>query len=153
MPSRNGAAVVLPGRTKSQPHARMLIEHGYGVLLYDRRGEGASEGDPNLFGWGAARDVHAAVEFLQGRPEVDPTRIGGLGLSVSGEMLLQAAAESPELAAVVSEGAGTRTLSEKVASFSDAKVVRGFHAMLAHQASLMLFSNERRPRASSTWCP
>ena len=145
VPSRNGAAVVLPGRTKSQPHARMLIEHGYGVLLYDRRGEGASEGDPNLFGWGAARDVHAAVEFLQSRPDVDPARIGGLGLSVSGEMLLQAAAESPALAAVVSEGAGTRTLSEKLESFSDAEVVRGIHALLAHQASLLLFSNESAP--------
>ena len=31
----------------------MLADHGYGVLLFDRRGEGASEGDPNLLGWGA----------------------------------------------------------------------------------------------------
>ena len=145
VPSKNGAAVILPGRTKSQPHARMLVEHGYGVLLYDRRGEGASDGDPNLFGWGGARDVHAAVEFLEGRPDVDPDRIGGLGLSVSGEMLLQAAAESPKLAAVVSEGAGTRTLSEKLESFSDAEIVRGFHALLVHQASLLLFSNEDAP--------
>ena len=58
-------------------------------------------------------------------PRWIPTRIGGLGLSVSGEMLLQAAAESPKLAAVVSEGAGTRTLSEKLEDFSDAEVVPG----------------------------
>jgi uncharacterized protein len=145
VPSRNGAAVILPGRTKDQPHARMLVEHGYGVLLFDRRGEGASEGDPHLFAWAGARDVHAALEFLEGRPDVDPDRIGGLGLSMSGEMLLQAAAESPKLAAVVSEGAGTRTLSEKLVDFSDAMVVRGFHALLAHQASLMLFSNLDAP--------
>ena len=72
----------------------MLVEHGYGVLLFDRRGEGASDGDPNLFGWGGARDIHAAVDFLEDRPDVDPARIGGLGLSVGGEMLLQAAAEN-----------------------------------------------------------
>ncbi|MDZ5619397.1 CocE/NonD family hydrolase [Nocardioides sp. HM23] len=145
VPSRNGAAVILPGRTKSQPHARMLVEHGYGVLLFDRRGEGASEGDPHLFAWPGARDVHAAVEFLEDQPEVDPTKIGGLGLSMSGEMLLQAAAESPKLAAVVSEGAGTRSLEEKLADYSAGMVVRGFHGLVAHQASLMLFSNESTP--------
>ena len=102
VPSRNRAAVILPGRTSTQPHARMLIEHGYGVLLFDRRGEGASQGDPNLFGWGGSRDIHAAVDFLLSRPDVDPARIGGLGLSVSGELMLQSAAESTDLAAVVS---------------------------------------------------
>ena len=40
VPSQNGAAVLIPGRTKSQTHARMLIEHGYGVLLFDRRWRG-----------------------------------------------------------------------------------------------------------------
>ena len=145
MPSRNGAAVIIPGRTKSQPHARMLIEHGYGVLLYDRRGEGASEGDPNLYGWGGSRDIHAAVDFLQDRPNVDPGRIGGLGLSVSGEMLLQAAAESTDLAAVVSEGAGSRSLAEDLEDFSGATVVRGFHALLSKEAALMTFSNQGPP--------
>ena len=34
VPSRNGAAVIaFPGRKGPQPHARMLIRHGYGVLL------------------------------------------------------------------------------------------------------------------------
>jgi pimeloyl-ACP methyl ester carboxylesterase len=137
--------VILPGRTKDQAHARILVDHGYGVLLFDRRGEGASEGDPHLFAWSGARDVHAAVEFLEDRPEVDPARIGGLGLSMSGEMLLQAAAESPKLAAVVSEGAGTRTLSERLVDFSDAMVVRAFHVLLVNQASLTLFSNVDAP--------
>lgn len=147
VPSRNGAAVILPGRTKDHPHARMLVEHGYGVLLYDRRGEGDSEGDPNLYGWGGSRDVHAAVEFLEGRDDVDAGRIGGLGLSVSGEMLLQAAAEGSSLAAVVSEGAGTRTMSEQQEIFSGAGEVRAFHAMLALDASVRLFSNEDPPES------
>ena len=145
VPSRNGAAVIIPGRAKSQPHARMLIEHGYGVLLFDRRGEGASEGDPNLYGWGGCRDVHAAVDFLQGRPDVDPDRIGGLGLSVSGEMLLQAAAESSDLAAVVSEGAGTRSMSEELEEYDAAMTIRGFHVFVTKQAGLMMFSNEGPP--------
>ena len=74
VPSRNGAAVIaFAGRKGPQPHTRMLARHGYGVLLFDRRGEGASEGDPNMFGWGGTRDIHAAVDFLQHRPDVDPS--------------------------------------------------------------------------------
>jgi uncharacterized protein len=142
---RNGATIIIPGRSKSQLHARMLVDHGYGVLLFDRRGEGASEGDPTLFGWGGNRDIHAAVEFLQERPGVDTERIGGLGLSVSGEMLLQAAAENPDLAAVVSEGAGTRSLSEELVELSGARLVGGLPAMLAKHAGLLLFSSEGSP--------
>ena len=145
MPSRNGAAIIIPGRTKSQPHARMLIEHGYGVLLFDRRGEGASEGDPTLFGWGGSRDIHAAVDFLEDRPDVDPGRIGGLGLSVSGEMLLQAAAESSDLAAVVSEGAGTRSISEELEQYDTPTTVTRLSTLLAKQAGLLVFSNEAPP--------
>jgi hypothetical protein len=113
VPSRNGAAVIAyPGRRGPVPHARMLAEHGYGVLLLDMRGMGESEGDPNTFGWGATKDIAAAVAFLDSRPEVEDGRIGGLGLSVGGEQMLEAAATSDGLAAVVSEGAGTRTVRE-----------------------------------------
>ena len=66
VPSRNGAAVIsFPGRSGSQKQARMLARHGYGVLLFDRRGEGESEGDPNSWGWGGDADVKAAIEYLQ----------------------------------------------------------------------------------------
>jgi hypothetical protein len=115
IPSKNGAAVMaFPGRKGPQPHAAMLARHGYGVLLFDRRGEGESEGDPNTLGWAGDRDLKAALAFLQRREDVDPDRIGGLGLSVGGEMLLQTAAESQALRAVVSEGAGTRSIREHV---------------------------------------
>jgi fermentation-respiration switch protein FrsA (DUF1100 family) len=114
IPSRNGAAVIsFPGRKGPQKPARMLARHGYGVLLFDRRGEGESEGEPNGFGWGGDRDVKAAIDFLQEQPDVDPERIGGIGLSVGGEMMLEAAAETDELKAVVSEGAGARAFSDE----------------------------------------
>ena len=117
IPSRNGAAVIsFPGRASSQKRAKLLARHGYGVLLFDRRGEGESEGDPNLFGWQGERDVHAAVAFLEGRPDVDPERIGGIGLSVGGEMMIEAAAESPALRAIVSEGASARSVRDIVAN-------------------------------------
>ena len=114
VPSRNGAAVIaFPGRTGPLRHARMLARHGYGVLLLDRRGEGASEGDYNARGWGGEGDLRAAIAFLRRRPDVRDGRVGGLGLSVGGEMLLQTAARDRGLRAVVSEGAGLRSVAEQ----------------------------------------
>jgi dipeptidyl aminopeptidase/acylaminoacyl peptidase len=99
----------------------MLARHSYGVLLLDRRGEGESDGDANILGWGGWRDVVAAAGFLERRPDVDPGRIGGLGLSVGGELMLEAATHTDALAAVVSEGAGYRSYREEVESDSPAR--------------------------------
>jgi len=106
VPSTNRAAIVLyPGATRPE-EARMLIRHGYGVLLLDPRGQGSSEGD--IVRWAGDRDVLAAAEYLRRRPDVDPSRIGAFGFSVGGEIMLEAAAQSTVLKAVVSEGAGFR---------------------------------------------
>lgn len=115
VPSRNGAAVlVFPGRSAATAaHARMLVRHGYGALVLDRRGEGASEGTFNARGWGGEPDVRAAVAWLRSRPDVRGGRVGGLGLSVGGELLLQAAARDRGLRAVVAEGAGLRSVAEQ----------------------------------------
>ena len=86
------------------------------MLLFDRRGEGESDGDPNLLGWHGERDVHAAVAFLQRRPDVDPERIGGIGLSVGGETMIEAAAESAALKAIVSEGGSGRSVRDDFAN-------------------------------------
>jgi fermentation-respiration switch protein FrsA (DUF1100 family) len=113
VPSKNRAAVIaFPGRKGTQPQTRMLVRHGYGVLLFDRRGEGDSEGDPNAVGWNGDRDIKAAIAFLRERPDVDPDRIGGIGRSVGGELMLETASETDALKAVVSEGAGIRSVRE-----------------------------------------
>ncbi len=114
VPSQNGAAVITFPRIGTSEHARMLAKHGYGVLLVDMRGYEESQGDPNMFGWGSAGDLDAAVAYLQQRPELEDGRIGGLGLSVCGELMLEAAADNQGLAAVVSEGAGLRSVRESL---------------------------------------
>ncbi len=113
VPSENGAAVIaFPGRSGPVEHARMLVRHGYGVLLLDMRGNGESDGRSNAFGWGSGKDIEAALDFLAARADVQDGAIGGLGLSVGGEQLLEAAARDRRLRAVVSDGAGYRTLHE-----------------------------------------
>ena len=115
VPSRNGATVIVfPGRSGPQQQTRMLVRHGYGVLLFDRRGEGRSDGDPNIFGWGGDRDLHAAAAYLQSREDVDGSRIGAIGLSVGGEMLIRAAAHSDAFRAIVSEGASGQSLRDEL---------------------------------------
>jgi predicted alpha/beta hydrolase len=93
----------------------MLARHRYGVLMLDMRGQGESEWDANAFGWGSAKDLDAAIVFLRARSDVEEGRIGGLGLSVGGKQLLEAAAGNPGLQAVVSEGAGWRSVREPFA--------------------------------------
>jgi dienelactone hydrolase len=145
VPSRNRAAVIVfPGKKGTQKHARMLVRHGYGVLAFDRRGEGESDGDPNALGWAFDRDLKGAIGFLQRRRDVDRNRIGGLGLSVGGEALLQTAAETHALGAVVSEGAGARSVREEVIRMRASKVPEiVMSAMLT--AGTALFSNQSPP--------
>jgi fermentation-respiration switch protein FrsA (DUF1100 family) len=117
VPSRNGAAVVVAHggggtRAGSARHALALARHGYGVLLYDARGNGESEGEHDALGWTWEPDVEAAVTWLSHRHGVDPGRIAALGISTGAEAVLQAAARDPRIAAVVSDGAIARNLAE-----------------------------------------
>ncbi len=76
--------------------AAQLIQTGYGVLLYDQRGLGESTGDTVYVGWMAGRDLLAVLDFLAGRPEVRPERIGVVGLSGGAHIALNAAYLEPE---------------------------------------------------------
>jgi poly(3-hydroxybutyrate) depolymerase len=126
-PTHNGATLlVLHGgggdRTGAVAHAKLLVRHGYGVLLWDARGRGKSEGQQNAFGWGWTKDIAGAVAFLKSRPEVDPARIGGLGLSTGADALIQAAGLGTDLHAVVADGAAAE-------SFEDWRRLQGITAM------------------------
>ena len=125
----------------------MLARHGYGVLLFDRRGEGESEGDFNAFGWGGDADIKAALTFLTNRSDVDSARIGGLGLSVGGEMMLETAAEDERLRAVVSEGAGVRSLAEHWDDPGPAPLQKPFSDVVVQTLAVAALGNESPPPA------
>ena len=146
VPSQNGAAVIaFPGRSGPQKQARMLASHGYGVLLFDRRGEGESEGDPNAFGWGGERDLYAAAAYLRSRPDVDPSKIGAIGLSVGGEMVIHAAAHSDVFAAVVSEGASGQSLRDELANPGLRDRLLDLPAQVSLVAAMTVFTDELPP--------
>jgi pimeloyl-ACP methyl ester carboxylesterase len=117
VPSETGAAVIVlhgSGGARIRPvdHARMLLDHGYGVLLMDSRGHGESEGATNALGWGAWPDVEAAAEYLQTRQDVKDARVGVLGLSMGAEVGLDAASHVSTIRALVADGGGVRSINE-----------------------------------------
>lgn len=106
VPGTNGAAIIVQhgygsSRQGMLQETAMLSEHGYGVLLFDWRSHGLSDGDLVTFGVYEIRDVRAAVQWLQGRPELDSQRIGALGDSMGAVALLYSAARLSEIKAVV----------------------------------------------------
>jgi len=126
-PSRNGAAVLLVSgggstRMSTLRHATMLERQGYGVMVYDPRGMGNSEGTPNSYGWGWEHDVDAALDYLGQRDDVD--RIGALGLSSGADMAIDAAGRRTDLRAVVADGSAAIGY-EDIKEFSDDPLLRG----------------------------
>jgi uncharacterized protein len=112
--SGNGAAVVVrhgAGSTRADAldQAAVLADAGYGVLVTDARGHGDSNGRAMDFGWYGEADIVAAVSHLGMRPDVEPDRIGVLGLSMGGEEAIGAIGADPRIAAAVAEGATART--------------------------------------------
>jgi pimeloyl-ACP methyl ester carboxylesterase len=90
------------------PFARFLVRHGIAVLGFDKRGAGESTGDWTVASFeDLASDVIAAYTYLRSRADIDSTRIGLLGVSQAGWVMPLAAAQTPELAFIVSiSGAG-----------------------------------------------
>jgi dienelactone hydrolase len=130
VPSTNRAAVLLlhgAGSTRSDvlDEAAVLAGHGFGVLMVDARGHGASEGRAMDFGWHGDADVAAATRYLAGRADVDGRRIGAVGLSMGGEEVLGASATNGVIRAVVAEGAVARNAADE-AWLSDTFGLRGW---------------------------
>lgn len=65
--------------------ARLLAANGIAALRFDFRGSGESEGDfEEVTVSGEITDALEALNFLRNQPEIDPERIGLIGLSLGG---------------------------------------------------------------------
>ncbi|NJL92276.1 MAG: alpha/beta fold hydrolase [Anaerolineae bacterium] len=110
LPSQNGAGVIVlhgygSNRLGQAPVLRMLTEAGFGVLAYDQRASGQSEGDQRSWGWLDVRDVPPAVDFALAQPDIEAGRLGIYGFSIGGQIALRAAAQDERIQAVVADGA------------------------------------------------
>jgi len=100
-PPRNGVVILLAhGYGDNRPewvHA-LLAKKGYGVLAWDARAHGESDGEISTIGYLEVLDVKAALKYAQTQPNVN--HIGAWGGSMGGATLIRAAAEFPEIEAV-----------------------------------------------------
>jgi fermentation-respiration switch protein FrsA (DUF1100 family) len=127
VPSKNGAVVILQHGYKSTREemlneAEMLYRHGYGVLLTTVRAHDHSEGEMITFGMREVRDMDAWYQYLLTRTDLDPERIGMLGNSFGGMLVIEYAAQNENIKAVVADSAFSSlndTVSTSVTYFTD----------------------------------
>ncbi|MGE3520311.1 MAG: alpha/beta hydrolase family protein [Vicinamibacterales bacterium] len=118
-PGPHPAVVLLHGsgpltRHSFGPWPGFFNSLGLAVLVYDKRGTGASTGvrldastgapttlSPRFYPDDLADDAVAALRFLQARPEIDRAQIGFWGSSEGGMLATQVAARSEDVAFAV----------------------------------------------------
>lgn len=112
IPPENGATIILlhgigTNRSIFLMHTAMLVSNGYGVMMFDFRDHGESDSAVSTLGYDEVNDVQAALDYVLARPETDPTRIGIIGRSMGGATAIRAAAQMPEIGALVTESTFT----------------------------------------------
>ena len=127
VPSQNSAVIILQHGYKSTREellneAEMLYRHGYGVLLSTVRAHDYSEGEMITFGMHEVSDMDAWYRYLLTRDDIDATKIGMLGNSFGGMLVIQYAAQNENIKAVVADSAFSSlndTVSTSVTYFTD----------------------------------
>ena len=115
IPPSNGAVIILvPGlggaRDGMLDDAAILARHGYGLLMYDAR-QCNVPGARNSLGYLETNELLGAVEYLSRRDA--QLRIGALGFSEGGTVVIRGAARDERIRAVVAEG-GFHDLAQHV---------------------------------------
>jgi len=105
-PSQNGAVILVAhgyaGGRSPKMHA-FFARHGYGVISWDARAHGMSGGDLCTWGYYERQDVKAAFEYVLSVGGVE--HVGAFGESMGAATSIIAAAELPQIQAVVADSA------------------------------------------------
>jgi fermentation-respiration switch protein FrsA (DUF1100 family) len=100
-PPQNGAVILLAhgyGNKRPEWVYALLAKKRYGILAWDARAHGQSEGSISTIGYLEVLDVKAALEYVQAQPGVE--HIGAWGGSMGGATIIRAAAQFPQIEAV-----------------------------------------------------
>ncbi len=100
-PPKNGAVILLAhgyGDNRPEWVYEMLAKKGYGVLAWDARAHGESDGDISTIGYLEVLDVKAALDYALAQPDVK--HIGAWGGSMGAATLIRATAQYPQINAL-----------------------------------------------------
>lgn len=100
-PPRNGAVILLAhsyGDHRPEWVYQMLVRKGYGVLAWDARAHGTSDGESTTIGFAEVLDVKAALKYALAQPGVN--HVGGWGGSMGGATLIRATVQFPQIEAI-----------------------------------------------------
>ena len=131
IPPENGALILVAhgyGDTRSASWFALFAQNGYGVLAWDFRAHGESEGDLCTLGYYEALDVEAALEFGMQQPGVE--HIGAWGGSMGGVAVIEASSRREEIEAVAVDSAFP-TLEDELGMAVRSGVFRPFIRLFA----------------------
>jgi dipeptidyl aminopeptidase/acylaminoacyl peptidase len=103
-PPRNGAVILVAhgyGDKRTEHYYALFASHGYGVVAWDFRAHGQSEGEFSSLGYYEVLDAKAALDFARAQPGVD--HIGAWGGSMGAVTMIRATAQYPEIEALVAD--------------------------------------------------
>lgn len=99
---RNGAVILLAhgyGGNRPEWLYAMLTKAGYGVLAWDARAHGKSDGEISTVGYFEVLDVKAGLDYVSAQPNIE--HVGAWGGSMDGATMIRAAAQYPQVEALV----------------------------------------------------
>ena len=100
-PPRKGALILLAhgyGNDRPEWVYEMLARKGYGILAWDARAHGESDGEISTIGYLEILDVRAALDYALAQPSVE--HVGAWGGSMGAATLVRATARYPEIEAL-----------------------------------------------------
>jgi fermentation-respiration switch protein FrsA (DUF1100 family) len=103
-PTRKPAVILVAhgfGDQRPEWVYEMLARKGYGVLAWDARAHGESDGEISTVGYLEVLDVRAALDYALAQPGVE--HIGAWGGSMGAATLIRAAAQYPEIEALFAD--------------------------------------------------
>ena len=106
IPTQNGATVMVQhgytsDRTAGLEEADILYRNGYGVLVTSVRTHDLNEGELITFGLLEMQDMDAWYQFLLVQDEFDNDKLGIIGNSMGGSIVIQYAAQNESIGVIV----------------------------------------------------
>jgi fermentation-respiration switch protein FrsA (DUF1100 family) len=89
------------GDKRAEVIHRLFASHGYGVIAWDFRAHGESQGEFSSLGYYETLDAKAALDFALAQPGVE--HVGAWGGSMGAVTLIRAAAQYPEIEALIAD--------------------------------------------------